>query len=172
MNAINLIFDEHKLLMKAIETTKYFQTIEDNEQYHKSMNDIILFFRNFSESYHHPKEENILYPMLLKHASNIDPVFIHEICDNHEDFKSLMAQIENAFIIYDYSLMRRLIGEYIIYLEEHIKKENKMILKLVPEILSKEELETVGNEFEKLDNLLGEKARLTEIFFKINLQFV
>ncbi len=171
MGALTYILEEHNLLKKAIETTKQIQKIEDNETYHKALNDIILFFRNFSETYHHPKEENILFPLLMKHSKDVNAEFIHEITDNHEDFKCLMAEIENAFVIYDYKLLRALVNQYITYMDEHIKMENRMIMNLVPKILDEKELETAFTEFVKLDNKFGDKARLIEIFYKMNLQF-
>lgn len=170
MDAIHILLDEHKLLMKAIETTRQIQKVEDNKFYHKSMNDMILFFRNFSETYHHPKEENILYPALQSRSANLSPEFIHEICDNHEDFKWLMAAIENAFVIHDYKLLRDLASQYIAYMEEHIKKENKIILSVAKELLDEKEMESISKAFVSHDEKSGDKEELIKNFYKMNLE--
>ncbi|MEI6489758.1 MAG: hemerythrin domain-containing protein [Bacteroidota bacterium] len=170
MNAIKILLDEHELLLQAIDTTKQIQAIEDNKQYHLIMNDVILFFRNFSEIYHHPKEEEMFYPLLFKYAANINPDFLHEIYDNHEDFKSLMADIENAYILYDYKFLREMIDRYLAYLEEHIVKENKLIKYVSGKLLEEEDLTSMYESFKELDNKYGGKGEIIEKFYKINLQ--
>ena len=54
-----------------------------------------------------------------------------------------MAAIEDAFVIYDYKQLRDLVSQYITYIDEHITRENKMIMSLIPKILSEKELETI-----------------------------
>ena len=172
MTAINILSEEHKLLLKAVEITKGIQKIEDNDIYYSKIRDIILFFRNFSEIYHHPKEENILYPLLRNRSVNMSPEFIREICDTHEDFKSMMAEIESNYLAYDYHLLRNAIDQYIDGIQEHIQQENKIILSVADKLLNEKELEFALNKFQKHDEDHAGKEELIEDFFKINLQSV
>lgn len=170
MDAIQTLLDEHKVLLQAIETTKDIQKVEDDGQYFDLMYNMIIFFRNFSEIYHHPKEEEILYPLLRNRSAILSAEFMHEVCDNHEDFKSIMAEIESAYIVYDYKQLRHLVDKYMSYLEEHIKTENKIILSLTKSILNEHELSIVATEFKKMDERLGDKPELIESVKKIKLQ--
>ncbi|MBL0047841.1 MAG: hemerythrin domain-containing protein [Bacteroidetes bacterium] len=171
MDAINTLLEEHKVLLQAIETSKEIQKIKDNDRYFTLMYDMIIFFRNFSEIYHHPKEEGILYPILRNRSANLSTEFMHEICDSHEDFKSIMAEIENVYILYDYKQLRILVSKYMEYLEDHIKKENKIILSVSKSLLNERELDMVATEFDRLDNRHGDKAELINSFYKVKSQF-
>lgn len=170
MDAIQTLLDEHKVLLQAIETTKEIQKVKEDNHYFELMYDMIIFFRNFSELYHHPKEEEILYPLLRNRSAILSAEFMHEVCDNHEDFKSIMAEIESAYIVYDYQHLRRLVDKYMGYLEAHIKTENKIILSITKSILNEHELALVAAEFKKMDERLGDKPQLVDSVKKIKLQ--
>ncbi len=171
MDAINILLDEHKMLLKAVETTKKIQKIKDDDKYYIALHDMILFFRNFSEIYHHPKEESVLYPALRNRSGEMSAEFLNEICDNHEDFKSAMAEIENAYLSYDYFRLRTSVEKYLSGLEVHIKKENKIILSVASKLLSKDELNEIAIRFLSIDKKNGEKESLVQNFYNIFLQF-
>jgi hemerythrin-like domain-containing protein len=171
MTAINILLEEHKLFLQAVEITRGIQKIEDNDVYYSKIRDIILFFRNFSEIYHHPKEENILYPLLRNRSVNMSPEFIRETCDTHEDFKSMMAEIESNYLAYDYNQLRLAIDLYIEGIQEHIKKENKIILSVADKLLDEKELDIALKKFQEHDENHAGKEELIKDFFKINLQF-
>lgn len=168
-NVSGLLLEEHKLLYNAIEVARRIQKIEDQDRYHKLMHDIILFFRNYTEIYHHPKEQYILYPALLKHPAKIDNKLLHEISDNHEDFKMLIAEIENCYELHQYDQLKLIFSKYLDEMFEHISREDNIVLKKLNEILSEEELTTINTEFLKHDEHFGEKEELKELFYKISI---
>lgn len=98
--------------------------------------------------------------------------FIHEICDNHEDFKSLIAEIENHYVMYDCTQLRNAMSSYFELLSEHIIRENKIILSVAAEFLTPLEKENIYKLFEKMDKLNGEKEELKKILYKINMQII
>ncbi len=170
-NAISILLDEHSLLLKAIKTAEKIQKIEDNKFYLEVMQGVISCFKTFSEIYHYPKEEKILYPLLVKRSHYMSVEFIHEICDHHEDFKSLMKEIEVAHNTSDLRTLRKVTDEYLTLLEEHIRKENSIILSVAGVLLTEEEAEFILEEFNALDKQHGEKEKLLNMIWKINLQF-
>ncbi len=169
-NPIKILQEEHKLLLQAVETGKEIQKISDNIVYRDLMHDFIIFIRNYTEIYHHPKEENVLYPLLQNRSKAMSSEFIHEICDNHEDFKSLIAEIENHYVMFDYKQLRKSIAAYFDLLSEHIKRENKIILSAASEILTINEKENIYNQFETIDKKNGEKEELTKDLYKMSLK--
>lgn len=168
---IKILEEEHDLLFQAIKTGVEIQKIEDDKLYHNLMNDFILNIRNYTETFHYPKEEQIFYPVLQNKSSKMSPDFIHEICDNHEDFKHHMAEIENLFVFQDYKRLRPTMLKYLHDLEEHLNRENKLILSVSHSLLSTEELESIYLDFVELDQKNRDKTslkkNLTELAEKI-----
>jgi hemerythrin-like domain-containing protein len=170
-NPIQTLLEEHNILLKATESSKALQNIANDSLYRKLLHDVIIFFRNFTEIYHHPKEEDFLYPLLRNRSENMSEKFIKEIFDNHEDFKSLMAEIENYYISFNYKLLRSTFNAYLKLMKEHILRENSIVLSVAEKILSKEELIVLAQGFKQLDEKNGEKNELINTYNKISLQF-
>ncbi len=171
-NPIQILHEEHLVLLEAVETTKQVQKIQDNKQYRWLIHDLILFFRNFTEIFHHSKEEQILYPVIKNRAEKMSDRFLYEICDNHEDFKAMIAEIENHFENRDYRMLRKTMDTYLKELVEHIEKEEGEILQISAKLLLKNEIEKINEEFKMLDEKLGddEKNKLTRIILNVNSQ--
>lgn len=169
-NPIKQLQEEHQLLLQAIKAAGQIQNIKDDKAYHSRMNDVILFFRNFSEIYHHPKEEQIFYPALKNKSAQMSDEFLFEICDNHADFKSLMAEIENFYVLYDYRQLRNTFANYLEVLAAHIKRENKIILSVADQMLSDAEKKKISEEFDRLDERFGDKEQLIQDLHRISLQ--
>lgn len=167
-NPVEILKDEHKLLLNAVKVAKRIQNLSDDETYYELIRDMILFLRNYTETYHHPKEEYYLYPLLQNRAKGMNSEFVHEICDNHQEFKALMAAIENHFVMYDYRLLRITMNEYLVTLEEHIKRENRLILSIAENLLTREELNKVYKDFVVLDKKDGGKDQFRKSFVKLS----
>lgn len=167
MTAINVLLEEHKLLLQAVETTRIIQKVLDNEIYYTQIRGMILFFRNFTEIYHHPKEDDILYPLLRNRSQVISPEFLYEVCDNHDDFKNMIGDIEDSYLFYHYDELRNATDIYINALEKHIRKEDGIVLSVAHTLLDEKELETVLQEFQDHDDRYGYKDDLIRDFLKI-----
>ncbi len=171
-NPIQILHREHMILMDAASTTERVQKIKDNKKYRWLIHDLILFFRNYTEIFHHPKEENVLYPIIKNRSRKINDHLMYEICDNHEDFKALIAEMENHFENRDYELLRKTVDTYLIELVQHIEMEEREILHISENLLVKSEIEKANEDFKTLDEKLGEheKEKLEKIIANINFQ--
>jgi hemerythrin-like domain-containing protein len=167
MTAIQILLEEHKLLQQAVETARVIQKITDDEVYYSQIRGIILFFRNFTEIFHHPKEDDMLYPLLRKHSPNISAEFMYEVGDNHEDFKRMIADIENTYLFYNCEQLRKATAIYIKALEDHIRKEDQIVLSIADTLLDGEELDMVLKQFNNHDQRIGYKDDLISDFLKI-----
>lgn len=167
MTALNILLEEHNLLLKAVETTKNIQKIMDNEVYYTQAQGIILFFRNFTEIYHHPKEDDILYPLLRNRSETLSGELLYEICDNHDDFKIMIGNIEDTYLCYHYDELRNATDIYIQALEKHIRRENEIVLSVALTLLDETEWETVLNQFNEHDERNGYKEDLINDYLKI-----
>lgn len=171
-NPVKILHQEHKVILDALVTAAEVQKIQDNKKYRVLIHDLILFFRNYTEIFHHPKEEQILYPVLKNRAERINDRLMYEICDNHDDFKAMIADIENYFSNHDYALLRATFNTYLSEMAEHIKLEEKEILHISSGLLHEDEVKMINVEFKILDEKLGEneKASLEKIIPRINSQ--
>ncbi|MCC6371036.1 MAG: hemerythrin domain-containing protein [Bacteroidia bacterium] len=163
-NPIRTLQDEHQLLIYAITLGTDIQKVKNDERYRILIRDFILFIRNFTEIYHFPKEETIFYPMLRNRSKNMGEDFMHEIYDNHEDFKALVAEIENYYAAYDYFNLRQSIGKYLNEMFDHLNRENRIILNNASALFNESELNSIYKEFCLLDEKFGEKEKLTHDF--------
>lgn len=172
LTPVEILHREHMVLLEAVNTTRDVQKIQDNKQYRWLLHDLILLFRNYTEIYHHPKEEQILYPVIINRAEKTNDRFMYELCDNHDDFKAMMADIENYFDSRDYRMLRKTVDTYLNELTEHIEKEEREIIYISDKLLTLAEIEKINEEFKNLDDKLGEneKEKLEAIIQNINSQ--
>ena len=156
--------------MQAVKTAREIQKIHDDDLYYRQLHGIILFLRNFTEIYHHPKEENLFYPLLRDRSAGMSTEFIRETCDYHEDFKPMIFDIESSYLDYDYPRLRIATENYIQALEEHIQRENDIILAVANNLLDEHELDGISKAFQKHDDDHGYKEELIKELNKITLQ--
>lgn len=168
-NPIQILREEHDILLQAIEVAEKVQKIKSNERYYELMHDLILFLRNYTEMYHYPKEEEVLYPLLRNRTGEMSDGFIHEICDNHEDFKALMADMENYYCDEKYSMLRSTTDIYLRELTEHILRENNIVLNQSGQLLDTREQKTICEEFQVIDEKFAEgyKQELKESLYHL-----
>ncbi|MHB8260936.1 MAG: hemerythrin domain-containing protein [Bacteroidia bacterium] len=169
-NPIELLQKEHELMLQAVGTGKEIQKITEEKLYFSLMHDYIIFIRNFTEIYHYPKEEHVLFPMLRNRSEKMNAEFIYEICDNHEDFKSLIAEMETHYENYNYQQLHFTMGKYLHELATHIKRENTTILSVCTNLFSEKELETLYSKFIEIDEKHGDKEQLIKELYKISEQ--
>ena len=170
-NPITTLLEEHATLSKAIAIARKVQQVDDEITYRELMHGLIIFFRNFTEFHHHPKEEDILYPLLRNRTANMTEEFVHEICDNHEDFKESIAEMESHYVNYNTTMLRKIMENYLNCYEKHILEENKVVLDVVVNLISDEEKSTLNKQFQILENGKGinGKEELNNLLQKINL---
>ena len=166
-NPISVLKDEHELLLSAISTAKQIQEIRNNEQYHTKVHDMILFFRNFTEQYHHPKEDQILYPIIKGRNKHVSAELIHELCNNHEDLEQLLADAIDAHVAYEYGHLREYMDKYLKELSSQIEREDQTILNIADGLLSTEESGNLYEEFLALDKKDGTKDTLHKRYARI-----
>ncbi len=169
-NPVDYLQSEHHLLRDAVDITNKLLANKDDVFFHKQMHDLIIFFRNYGEIYHFPKEEYILYPILRGRSNLLPPNYVHDILDNHDDFKALIADMEHCYELNDCELLRRVTKDYLNELVHHLSEEEARIFKEALKLLSDVEQKRIVSEFIALDEKHGDKIQLIESLYKINAQ--
>lgn len=164
-NPIDLLFKEHEIITEAGNIAKDLRKIIDNPQlYEKQVSGLITFFREFADQYHHHKEEEILFPEMIKANELLESGVILEMFENHGDFRELISEIELLTKNKNYQKAQDKLEEYVNSLIDHIAVENEEVFEIAKTLFSDSELEKIYFKFKDIDNELGEanKKRLQE----------
>jgi len=121
---------------------------------------MVEFLHNFADKCHHGKEEEILFPELVKNAANIQ--MINELIGDHKAGRDYIRGITESLAHYKtgnpdaYHIAVNMEG-YIFLLTGHIKKESKYLFPIADKQITDEVREEIERRFEKLEkDVIGE----------------
>ncbi len=160
-NPIEVMYAEHDIIIKAENIIdKSNNRWEENEQgYVDIVNQLVKFFREYADGYHHRKEEDVLFPAISDHPDFVLQEIIEEFEQHHEDFRDYTKEIVEAIEGKDYPKSHELLREYISDLLDHIAAENEELFVLAESLLDEGELETIFFKFKDIDMELGEERK-------------
>lgn len=169
----NVMYGEHAIILEAIQIAssldKSWET--NSELYENNLKELLVFFKEYSDQYHHYKEEEILFPALLKMEEPSATAVINELLEHHEDFRALVGKIKTDLAGRKYPEAQQKIKEYSHDLLDHIAAENEELFPMADTILSESELENLYYRCIDIDNELGiERKDDLENFIK-NFKF-
>lgn len=156
-NSIQTLFEEHTHIMGAIQTSKDLRKLigKQNIIYGELVLELLRFFRNYADKYHHFKEEEVLFPEMSKRNEMLASGVIAEMLDNHTDFRELIGKIEKSVLASDFEPAQILLEQYGESLLNHIAAENEEVFVTAESILNLEELDKIHFRFEDCDRNLG-----------------
>ena len=160
-NPIQIMYAEHEVILQAAEVIKKIdnQWTIDPETYQKTVVQLLTFFREYADGYHHHKEEIVLFPAVYDHPDFTLQAIIDEFNQHHEDFREYSAEISEALATGDYPRSYKILRQYINELRDHIAAENDELFVLAENLLDPNELETIYFKFQDVDMELGEKRK-------------
>lgn len=155
--AIDLLFNEHELITKAIEQTHAFLSdVANGSRSIEEMHNRIHFFRNYADRYHHHKEEEILFPEMSKRNELLADGVIQEMLENHADFRDMLADIESTVNAGDIQTLQKQFANYAEALLDHIAVENDEVFHMAETLFSEDELDNIYYRFLDCDRELDE----------------
>ena len=123
------------------------------------INDIISFFKLFSDKCHHGKEENIYFPALEKNGIQNENGPIGQMLIEHKEGRLFLENISNSIkddAIIDKEFVDNSI-KYIRLLRSHISKENTVLFPMGNKSIPADEQSTLLKQFEEYEkNVMGE----------------
>jgi len=159
MKATQQLKDEHegiKLMLRIMENISI--RIEKGgdlniEQYEK----IIEFIKGFADKCHHGKEEDILFPELVRHgiADEGGPVGVmlheHILGRNHiKELSGAFEEFKNGNKKAASDIIRSSMN-YVQLLRNHIEKENNILFMMADKVLNEAEQSEIAEAFERLE---------------------
>lgn len=150
---INLLMEEHDIISKAIDTALKADALigKNDELYSKVATDLLSFFRSYADNIHHKKEENILFPEMIRKNELLNEGVIKEMCENHADFHTMIYNTEEYLVKKDYLRAQQQLHIYAEALLDHIAVENDEVFQIAESVFDDSELETMYYRFIDID---------------------
>ncbi len=165
MNPIHILSQEHDLISQVLDhLTAAKEKLEISKWppgifFEKA----IEFSANFSDKYHHFKEEYVMFGLLAQKKEGAFDVPIGILRYEHERCRSFISIIQASIEGYNKrdeiattTLLENL-AAYISILKRHIHKEEDIFFPMVQRELSHEESRTLLTQFEKEEKRIGNK---------------
>ncbi len=166
-NTLKMLFDEHNVISGAVALARESRKLigVSDEAYELNMSELIRFFRQYADHYHHYKEEQILFPEMAKKSELMGGGIIAEMLDNHEDFRDRIRAIENDLQEARFVDAADRMDRYGDALLDHIAVENDELFQAAADLFTEDEAERIYFRFIDLDSEFGEhkKKDLTDI---------
>lgn len=154
---IQVLISEHDIISTAEGVVQSLQnTWETNaDEYAENLRRLIVFFREYSDRFHHYKEEEVLFKKLRDNPDFLLKDIISELEGHHEMFRETVAEIEEAAQNKDWPKTQKLLKGYMNDLLDHIAVENDELFNMAEAVFSDDELERIFFLFEDIDRDLG-----------------
>ena len=157
MNAIEILVEEHSLILRNLDllTTAAEKIVRHQHPPREFFEKAASFSRNFTNEFHHYKEEIVMFGLLAqKHQGEIDAE-IERLRSQHDALRDYMNEVSQSLNGYSKNLeseVRRLyrnLSEYVETLRRHINAENRIFYPLVARTLTRDEMLGLTEEFDK-----------------------
>lgn len=160
MNPVSLLIQEHNLIKEAVEIAKKLRSkLGNSEEYNSNVRQLIEFFRNYADSYHHQKEELILFPEMVKANEMLEQGIVFEMFENHNDFREMIASIENYLNSENFEQAQEKLEQYCEALLDHIAVEDDEVFEIANSLFDEGELEKIYFRFIDSDSDLGQQRK-------------
>lgn len=161
-NPVNELYKEHGIITAAVELAQKAGELAETapNRYDETMRQLIAFFRQYADSYHHHKEEEILFPEIMRKNELLADGVVKEMLENHEDFRGMLASIEAFIEKKDYSHARQQMNLYAEALLDHIAVENDELFVTAESLFTEAELEQMYFRFADSDSEKGADLKL------------
>jgi hemerythrin-like domain-containing protein len=179
MSATESLRRDHALIEKMINALKTISLLlKDGKQIPNSiLNQALDFAINFTNTCHHGKEEESLFPTLEKKGMPSEGGPIARMLYEHEITKELANSIVNSTKIYissgKHTELVKNIDEYVQHVSLHLSKENQRLFVMADMLLNEQETLVNDNliklEQEKLDKIGNSREYYEKLIDNINL---
>ena len=159
-SATQILRDEHRLILLALVSVETAAarlggggTVPD-----ELWASMLGWLRAFADRNHHAKEENALFPALIRAGVPAQGGPIDVMLDEHAEGRTLLHTMETGAPEQRAAAARRYVG----LLRDHIDKENGLLFPLADEVLAEREQAELRREFARMDTESGAAASLVE----------
>lgn len=156
-NPIDILTSEHDVISSAedfIHSNENLWT-GDAAGYENAVRNLLEFFRQYSDKFHHHKEEEVLFPEMSAHPEFMLQEIISELEEHHDLFREYVAKIDKAFNEGQWEKVQILLKQYMNDLLDHIAVENDELFVIAEGLFTEGESERMYFRFMDIDAELG-----------------
>lgn len=160
-NPVNVLMQEHEVIKKIENNLEKLNGLweQDAGKYKSVMKKILHFLKEYSDNYHHRKEEEVLFPALIDHPDFLLDGIITELNEHHENFREYAGTIAESVESDNFLMAHTTLKKYLSELLDHIAIENDELFIMAENLFSPSELETLFFRFKDVDMEIGESKK-------------
>src|ERR1035437_4303468 len=161
-NPIQVLMDEHEVICSAESIISSLDKSweKDENSYVENVNKLLVFFKEYSDGFHHRKEEDVLFKELNKHPDFKLQDIITELEEHHQGFRDTIVEIAKTLGKREWARTQDLLSRYVDDLLNHIAVENDELFIIAESVFSEEELERMFYNFEDIESQLGKDHKI------------
>lgn len=175
VEATDLLMEEHRLIENALDALEAWLTTlgpESDADKKAELAQYVDFIRGFADAYHHGKEEDILFAVMVQHGFPRQAGPIAVMLQEHDMGRALvnildaLAQQVAAWSDEDRATIAEAARDFCAMLRQHIQKEDQVLYRMADTRLpqpAKDEIFRRCQDFEAQQTSSGEKQRLHEL---------
>jgi hemerythrin-like domain-containing protein len=159
MDAIETLMNEHRVIERVLDALVGFadEVRRKGTTEREELARFVTFFREFADTGHHGKEENVLFAAMVQHGFPRDGGPIAVMLHEHDQGRDLVrilrshAEQEEPWSDADRQEVADVAGGFSEVLHAHIHKEDAILYPMAEQHLSPEALQEVAAACERLD---------------------
>jgi len=154
MKNITLILsEEHQNILKVIDSVLIeCKKLEEGKEFDKRFFEkTIEFIRDYADTYHHAKEEEILFKIMLESTDNMHCNPIPVMLDEHELGRNYVSGMIEGLAGNDTTKVIENAQGYGFLLMDHIYKEDNILYPMAEEALTEEQKEKVLQLYDEVE---------------------
>ena len=152
-----VLYNEHEVIKSVIGFRERISSLSksDPPKYKNIIIELLNFFRNYADKFHHYKEEKLLFPLLCEKNEMLQESIVSEMLENHQDFRNLIKLIETEVNSDNYAESETLLTKYTEMLLDHIAVEDDELFQMADTLFDEDELDKLYYDFQDIDIELG-----------------
>jgi len=168
MKAVTIIKREHRNLgavLTCLELLVRDIGEEGRQPDFRVFHAILTYLDSFLDRYHHPKEDEHLFPALRRRYPESEAI-LQRLEAQHEDAIEMTDEVRRALSTYEFAgddafpAFRDLVMKYVSFERDHAYTEEREVLPLAREHLTEQDWESIDAAFEdNEDPLFGDTRR-------------
>lgn len=181
MSAIELMMEEHKNIKEMLKVVRKacFSVLNGEEINYDDFYKMISFIKEYADSHHHKKEEDILFNrMIIEIGGTAEKVIRYGMLVEHDlgrlyimNLSEALKNLENGNEEAKLDVIANAVS-YANLLDRHIHKEDNVVYNFAKRELKDETINTINNEclaFE--DNYINEKDENLAILRELKIKY-
>ncbi|RKZ49435.1 MAG: hypothetical protein DRQ48_01440 [Gammaproteobacteria bacterium] len=162
MQVTHELMNEHQLILKYLDLmeryVEFSQTNDNKDLFLQKAQDFISFVQIFTDTYHHAKEEDVLFkylqaPGVLSHCNPL-PVMLSD----HEQGRVYTQNMKDALANNDLKTLCDNACAYSQTLKQHIFKEDNILYPMAESGISDDDKIALENEYRQIEEKMDKQA--------------